>query len=225
MVGGRALPLSVVLLLALSGCIQTQQTGGGEKAKVLDEKPYAKRDVDAILSSTSYDDPKRFEKAKQLAALGPAAAPTLLRVLEGDDGSKSEAAAYALSRVVFDSDEKTRRAVGAGLKGHFDDENDFVRETSAGVSVALGDSSGIPVLIEYLRYEEMNPWTDPPEPYGAYAIAVLKAFTKEDFGYDPYAPSSENEGPIQKWGEWWGDNKDRLVWEPNNGEYGTYEVK
>ena len=180
--------------------------------------------MDDIIGSFD-EDPRSYQKAQEIVDLGEPAVPKLLDMLDDDDTDRRWASSYALSQIAFKSSDKTKADIRTAMKDSFHDPDPFVRVTTAGVAVALGDKDGIPVLIAHLDIDAPLANIEPQDKVSSYCIRVLRAFTGQDFGYDETSPLKDRVESIRKWADWWKSNKGSLVWDPGRGEYGGYVSK
>ncbi|MFC2163058.1 HEAT repeat domain-containing protein, partial [Candidatus Altiarchaeota archaeon] len=209
---GRLSALLLIFIVSISGCICWSSEPS---------PPVPVSKVDELAASIT-PDPSTYPKVEDIVDQGDDALPGLYALLDDEDMYKRTAAAYALSRIVFESGEGQQGRIHSRLRKSFNDPEPSVSATAAGVSIALGDKSGIPYLIRHLATEETLLLIDPPETVNAYSIRVLKSFTGQDFGYDPNGSRASRAEAIGKWVKWWADNKDSLEWDLNKGEYGGY---
>ena len=45
---------------------------------------------------------------------------------------------------------------------------------------------------------------------------MLRAYTGQDFGYDPFAPEEERAAAQASWLEWFDERAERLRWNPSS---------
>jgi HEAT repeat protein len=214
----RCVTAVLVFSVLACGCLETP--GAAPRAP----QPVEDR-IDGIVASFEPGNPDSYNGVEGIVDLGKPAVPALIRMLSDEDVGRRWAASYALSRLVYGMDEAERRGLSANLRASFDDPEPTVRQTVAGTAVAAGDKEGIPILIGYLRSDDMRLLSSPREGMGAYSIRVLSAYCGRDFGYDIHKPMGEREAAIAGWEGWWAANKDRLAYDPGLGDYGGYSVR
>ena len=172
----------------------------------------------SIIKSAEPDDLETPNPVDEILKIGPPALPALLDLLEDEDLSVRETSLDVLAYLQNELDKEKQKEIIPYLKKKFDDFDSGVRVVAAATAVNLGEKSGIPVLIDCLRYEEYGIlWSD--ESVSGYSNMVLKYRTDQDFGYDESLPPEEKESAIQKWTQWWETNKDSISWNEEQGKF------
>lgn len=75
--------------------------------------------------------------------------------------------------------------------------NGYMRLPAATLLVELGDARGIPALIEQARQLDAG---------GRLAVRVLRRYTQEDIGNDPFdpdRPAGLTRSDVDEWAQWW----------------------
>ncbi len=210
--------LILISCIILSGCISDDTPKPTLTAEQIDAK------IIDVVSNLDESDLSSFASADELVTMGEQAAPALAERLDDEDAYSRWAAAYALSNIAPVSSQSTQVEITPALKAAFADEDEFVSVTAAATAVSVGEKTGFPILIKALRNDNSLEFIEPRKSVSAYAFEVLSYYAGQDFGYDTQTPLSERETSVKKWESWWAANQDQLVWNPDKGEYGGYDV-
>jgi len=81
-----------------------------------------------------------------------------------------------------------------------DSAENEVRIGVASALATLGDRECVPIFIRVLREGTAH--------QQKLAMLCLRHFTKQSFGFDPYATRAEKEAAIRRWEKWWEDEKE-----------------
>lgn len=106
--------------------------------------------------------------------------------------SDSEIVRYAIARGLQEGANPSSLSLVIPL---FDDKSFYVRRAAGMTAISLGDRTGIPVVLETLKYETL----DTDDNYGDNIYAQLSTYLGVDFRLDKKA-----------WLEWWSKSKDNF---------------
>ena len=91
-------------------------------------------------------------------------------------------------------------------------EDPWLRYSAANVLTYLGEKEGIHRLIQLLG-------TDAPPFLRVQIKDRLIENTSDGFGYDPMKSRAENQVAVDKFEVWWHENRERLEWNPESGQF------
>ena len=138
------------------------------------------------------DEHRRYHVVRLLGQIGhPSALRSLRDALKDPRIGVRIAAAESLIPILRIDDETTSTELLSSIKN---DPEPIVKAYSAKTLLTIGNTMGLRALVENLG---KRLW--PRE----ISHNILKEFSGEDFGFDPYAPESERRGPIEKWNQWY----------------------
>lgn len=197
---GAPAMLAAVLLV---GCDRR----GPEATKI---KP---ADIPAIAANVR-DDATTLSRIEEIIALGSDAVGPLTALADRGE-SERYTAIVALARIGTAPNAKAAdiAAIKTTLAGRLQDPHVTLRTYAAGGLAALGDSRGLPVLIDALAVQERALFSEPPVLLNDFAYRTLQAYTGQAFGYDPLAPAAERAAAQQRWRAWYAANSSRLQWD------------
>lgn len=95
------------------------------------------------------------------------------------------------------------------------------RLLAAGALAALGDRTGVDVLIDALVSEELLRNVDPPFAAWRYSRANLLLLVDQDLGLAEAGDAEAAANAQPAWVDWWAANAAELTW---NAELGHYEA-
>ena len=208
----------LVSCIFFSGCIKDKTTTTTGTPKNTEQQ------VNDVISKLDENNPESIASVEELVGLGEPAVPALKEKLDDKNVVTRWASAYALSNIGPISSQKTKSALVDDLKKAYSDEEDTISVTAAATAVGIGEKSGFPILIAALRNDDGLMLIEPRRSISSYAIQVLRGYTGQEYGYDLHTPLSERAQAINEWENWYAQNKDKLVWDQNMGEYGGYRT-
>lgn len=163
----------------------------------------SKEKILAIIKTFDEKTPTSFFAAEEIIEMGDKAVPTLLDLTTDPDLKVRWASVYSLARLGHQVDEKTQESIISALKKVAEvDQSPVLKGEAGGALVSLGESAGIPALIESLVSEKPLLFMEPPQLLREFSLDVLKFYTDQDFGYD-----------LVSWRKWWQENKENLIWD------------
>ena len=165
-------------------------------------------------------DPQSVRAIEEVIDLGPDAIGPMVELAGSSEFKERWASVVALGRLAHEGDERQRAEAVAALHGLMKDEDPTIRTYAAGALAGLGEVAGLAVLIDALELTEPAAFSSPPEMLCDWSAAVLRACTGQEFGFDSEAPQQQRSTAVEAWRQWFGENRDRLVF---NGS--VYEVR
>lgn len=175
--------------------------------------------IDDVVEGYDEEDQETYNRVEEIVDLGPDSIPLLLDLLDEDDIYSKWTAIYCLSRVGYDEDSEVRNDIIDELKKEFTNTSPSIATMAAGVAVAFGDKSGVPVLIDSLDNQDMLFLTEPPMLVCQYSHDTLSAyFPKHDFG-DSCNWETTDEDSNEEVVTWWSANQSSLKWNDKDKTY------
>ncbi|MFT7616836.1 MAG: hypothetical protein ACI97A_000466 [Planctomycetota bacterium] len=96
----------------------------------------------------------------------------------------------------------------AALVAHMNHEEDVVRYEAAAGLLNHGDTTAVPVLVDFLDNKDRR--------FRFKAIQILKQEIGKDFGYQFSADQETRQASIGKWQDWWSKQKKQLMYRPKD---------
>ncbi len=126
------------------------------------------------------------------------AVPALIEALKNDASANVRGlVAHNLGEI------KDKQAVPALIEALKNDRDEFVRKFAASALGEIKDERSVPALIDVLR--------DINAKLRKISNRSLKKITNQDFNLKYDDPEKEREKAIEKWQEWWEENKDSYI--------------
>lgn len=180
----------VLVLWGLAGCV-TENAG----VRPLDPTPVAadpgkiRENIQKLGEDLA--PPALGEVLNQLILAGSEAEPFLLEALEDENPRRRSNAAFVLGQV-------GSRGVVEKIAPLLNDPVPEVTFEAAAVLVERAHKQGIPVLIRALRHDDPN--------IQRKAALILRAATRQYFGFHVTDPRDKREYCVGRWEEWWAKN-------------------
>ncbi|MCB9832459.1 MAG: HEAT repeat domain-containing protein [Planctomycetes bacterium] len=208
------LALIVLVFLAATACTTSYTRDGvelpkdyGEALEAQDQSTapdYDEVRITAAVESVPYErGPELLRVLQWLISMRELAVPVVLDHLDKSDLRSRAQLLYVLG---FTRTPESSAALVAHL-GHADEVVRF--EAAAGL-LNHGDTTAVPVLIEFLDSQDRR--------FRYKSIEALRKVLGQDFGYEFAAPAEIRNVSISRWRDWWASEKTRLMYRPGAQE-------
>ncbi len=165
-----------------------------------------------VLSSYRLGDEESLDRVDELLALGPESADDLLELSRNNNPYAKWSALYAFSVVSHKVDEGQRQKIIQRLEQMAqNDAEPGLRVRAGSLLLSLGQKSGFePVILSLNETNELFA-SQPPRAICTWADYSLQTYSGQNFG-PACTRNGRMDDSIQKWENWWTENKDALQW-------------
>lgn len=201
--------LLLASMITLSACQTTYIKNGQEvsESEILDpesassDKPLVhEKRIESVINSVGYDrGPVLLRDLQWLAEQKTLAVPQVVAALERADARTKANLLYVLGFT------RTPESTAA-LAAHLGSEVAVVRYEAAAGLLQHGDTTAVPVLVDFLENDDKR--------LRYKAIEALRGNTGRDFGYRFSAPEELRNVSVNRWRGWWKTEKERLMYRP-----------
>lgn len=148
------------------------------------------------------------QKAERVIKMGNSTIPLLLEQIANQNWRVRWLAIYSLTRLSADTDKENKEKIKQAFNQVVAKELNFSLKYQMAVWLfGSGEKSTVPIILDCLNSEDPLLLSEPPRSTSRFCLSALQFFTDQTF---------DN---TEKWQNWWGKNKDKLIWSEEQQKY------